>query len=85
MQSFVRRRGMVVILSDFYEKPQTLIRAIEPLRYRGNEVVLFHILDPKELEPELGASTVLVDLETRGSRDAGPNRGDCRVRRPGIR
>ena len=65
MQSFVRRRGIVAILSDFYEKPQTLIRAIEPLRYRGNEVVLFHILDPKEIQPELGASTVLVDLETR--------------------
>jgi uncharacterized protein (DUF58 family) len=65
LQSFVRRRGIVVILSDFYERPQTLIRAIEPLRSGGNEVMLFHILDPREIAPELGASTVLVDLETR--------------------
>jgi uncharacterized protein (DUF58 family) len=65
LEGFLRRRGIVVILSDFYEAPGALIRAIEPLRLAGNEVVLFHILDPKELRPELGASTVLVDLETR--------------------
>ena len=65
MQGLVRRRGIVVILSDFYESPAELIRAIEPLRIRGNEVVLFHILDPQEMRRELGGSTVLVDLETR--------------------
>lgn len=62
----LRRRGIVVILSDFYEAPRALIRGIEPLCIRGNEVLLFHILDPKELRPRLGgSSTVLVDLETR--------------------
>ncbi len=66
VHGLLRRRGMVVILSDFYEAPRTLIRAIEPLCIRGNEVLLFHILDPRELRPRLGgASTVLVDLETR--------------------
>jgi uncharacterized protein (DUF58 family) len=65
LDGLLRRRGMVVILSDFYESPRTLIRAIEPLRFRGNEVLLFHILDPRELRPDLGGSTVLIDLETR--------------------
>jgi uncharacterized protein (DUF58 family) len=65
LQNLVRRRGIVVILSDFYESPQAIIRAIEPLRFHGNEVVLFHILDPRELHPDVGASAVLVDLETR--------------------
>jgi uncharacterized protein (DUF58 family) len=65
LEGFLRRRGIVVILSDFYEAPGALIRAIEPLRLRGNEVVLFHILDPQELRPQLGAATVLVDLETQ--------------------
>ncbi len=40
------------------------MRAIEPLRYRGNEVVLFHILDPQEIRPVLNSSAILVDLET---------------------
>ena len=66
IQSLLRRRGIVVILSDFYEAPRTLIRVIEPLCIRGNEVLLFHILDPQELRFRLGGpSTVLVDLETR--------------------
>lgn len=64
LDGLLRRRGIVVIISDFYEPPVSLIRAIEPLRFRGNEVLLFQILDPRELRPDLGGSTVLVDLET---------------------
>ena len=63
-QDFLRRRGLVVILSDFYEQPQKIIRTIEPLRFHGNEVILFHVLDPKEIRPQLGEPMVLVDLET---------------------
>jgi uncharacterized protein (DUF58 family) len=64
LQAFLKRRGIVVIFSDFYAKPDEIIRAIEPLRFHGNEIVLFHILDPREIKPELGSSSVLVDLET---------------------
>ncbi|HKV04821.1 MAG TPA: DUF58 domain-containing protein [Candidatus Acidoferrales bacterium] len=64
-QEFLRRRGMILILSDFYETPEKIIRTIEPLRFHGNEVVLFHILDPKEIRPDLAESAILVDLETR--------------------
>jgi hypothetical protein len=34
------------------------------LRFHGNEVVLFQILDPKEIQPDLGEPAILVDLET---------------------
>ena len=64
-RTFLRRRGIVIILSDFYERPAEVVRAIEPLRFHGNEVVLFQILDPGELRPDLGSATVLVDLETQ--------------------
>src|SRR5207249_6794257 len=63
-QEFLRRRGMVVIISDFYEVPERIIRTIEPLRFHGNEVLLFHVLDPKEIRPELSQPTVLIDLES---------------------
>ena len=64
-QQFLRRRGVVLIISDFFEAPQTIVRTIEPLRFHGNEVVLFHVLDPKEIRPELGEPAILVDLETQ--------------------
>jgi uncharacterized protein (DUF58 family) len=63
-QEFLRRRGLVLVISDFYEPPERIIRTIEPLRFHGNEVVLFHVLDPKEIRHELGEPAILVDLET---------------------
>ena len=52
------------MFSDFYEDPAAVVRTIEPLRYHGNEVVLFHVLDPKEIRPDLRGPAILVDLET---------------------
>src|SRR6202789_4456168 len=63
-QNLLHRRGIVIMFSDFYEDPASIVRTIEPLRYHGNEVVLFHVLDPKEIRPELRGPAILVDLET---------------------
>jgi uncharacterized protein (DUF58 family) len=62
-QNFLHRRGIVVVLSDFYEDPELIIRTVEPLRYRGNEVVLFHMLDPQEIAPTFRQPVLLVDME----------------------
>jgi uncharacterized protein (DUF58 family) len=64
LQAFLRRRGMVVVISDFYAPPADIIRAVTPLRVHGNEVVLFQVLDPQELRPTVDGSSMLVDLET---------------------
>ena len=72
-QEFLRRRGLVVIVSDFYESPEHIIRTIEPLRFHGNEVVLFHILDPQEVRPVLGEPAVFVDLETKQQMEVTPD------------
>jgi len=63
-QELLHRRGIAIIISDFYESPESIVRTIEPLRFHGNEVVLFHVLDPKEIRPELRGPAILVDLET---------------------
>jgi uncharacterized protein (DUF58 family) len=63
-QQFLNRRGIVLVISDFYAPPGDIVRAIEPLRFHGSDVVLFHVLDPKEIYPELKGPSILVDLET---------------------
>jgi uncharacterized protein (DUF58 family) len=63
-QQLLHRRGIVIVISDFYEEPETIVRAIEPLRFHGNDVALFHILDPQEIRPVLKGPALLVDLET---------------------
>jgi hypothetical protein len=72
-QEFLKRRGLVVILSDFYEPPERIVRTIEPLRFHGNEVVLFHVLDPHEIAPAFRDAAVLVDLETSQQMEVTPD------------
>src|SRR5206468_4595434 len=62
-QNFLHRRGIVVVMSDFYEDPELIVKTVEPLRYRGNEVILFHMLDPQEIKPKFRDPVLLFDLE----------------------
>jgi uncharacterized protein (DUF58 family) len=63
-QQLLHRRGIAIVISDFYEEPESIVRTIEPLRFHGNDVVLFHILDPQEIRPVMKSPAILVDLET---------------------
>ena len=67
-QNFLHRRGIVVVISDFYEEPAVIVKTVEPLRFRGNEVILFHLLDPQEIAPKFREPVLLVDMEN--SREA---------------
>jgi uncharacterized protein (DUF58 family) len=71
-QEFLRRRGVAIIISDFYEAPAHIIQTLEPLRFRGNEVVLFHVLDPREVRPQFRGPTTLIDMETQESLEVSP-------------
>jgi uncharacterized protein (DUF58 family) len=72
-QEFLKRRGMVLIVSDFWESPESIIRNIEPLRFHGNEVVLFHVLDPEDVRPKLNGPSILVDMETETELEVTPD------------
>jgi uncharacterized protein (DUF58 family) len=72
-QELVKRRGMVLIVSDFWEAPESIIRTIEPLRFHGNEVVLFHVLDPEDVRPRLNGPSILVDMETAEQLEVTPD------------
>ncbi len=65
----VRRRSMLVLISDFYEEPEAVIKAAAGFRHKGNDVILFHLLDPAELRFEFDGELDLRDLET-GAREA---------------
>jgi uncharacterized protein (DUF58 family) len=70
LQQLVKRRGISVLISDFFEKPDTIIETVAPLRSRGHELVLLHILDPQEIEPKFGSSVMLLDMETGDTLEA---------------
>jgi uncharacterized protein (DUF58 family) len=72
-QEFLKHRGIVLIVSDFWEPAESIIRTIEPLRFYGNEVVLFHVLDPEDVRPKLHGPAILVDMETQEHLEVTPD------------
>ena len=60
----LRRRSLVVLISDLYEEPEQLLAAINQLRYRGNDLIVFHLLDPLELTLNLHDVSSVEDLES---------------------
>jgi len=71
-QQFHRRRGIAVVISDFYEDPQKVIDTVSPLRFHGNDLILFHVLDPQEIRPKLKEPVLLVDMETKDALEVSP-------------
>jgi uncharacterized protein (DUF58 family) len=59
-----RRRSIVLLISDFYEDPSAVLDALAYLRGKGNDVIVFHVLDRRELEFPFTDSANFVDLET---------------------
>jgi len=64
----MRRRGMVVILSDCFDQLVPLMRALQHFRHGRHEVILFHILAPEEIEFPFKKWTQFRNLETPGHR-----------------
>jgi uncharacterized protein (DUF58 family) len=59
-----RRRSVLVLISDFYEDPDVVLDAIKPLRFLGNELIVFHVLDPAEIDFTFDDASSFEDLET---------------------
>jgi uncharacterized protein (DUF58 family) len=61
----LRRRGIVVVISDLYDDPDNVMNGLRHLVFRGNDVIVFQILDPLELRFDFSQSAQFVDMETR--------------------
>ena len=58
------RRGLLVLVSDLYEEPDALLEAIGPLRFRGHDMIVFHVMDRAELDFEYADPSAFEDLES---------------------
>jgi len=62
----IRKRSVVLVLSDLLDDPAEVMRGLAHLRHQKHEVILFHILDPMELRFETRGLLEIRDLETGG-------------------
>lgn len=61
----LNKRGMLVLISDLLAPLETLELSLGSLAARGQEVIVFHVLDPEELEFDYEAPELFEDLESR--------------------
>jgi uncharacterized protein (DUF58 family) len=59
-----RRRSIIALISDFYEDPDDLLEALKGYRILGNDLVVFHVLDPAELDFPYTEASRFEDIET---------------------
>ena len=58
------RRGLIILLSDLLDEPETALKALRLLRRQKHEVIVFHILDNAEMTLPYNEPLVFKDLET---------------------
>jgi len=66
LAEILTRRGIVVVISDFYDEPERLKEAFQHLRFKGHDLVAFHVLDQNEMDFKFDDPVLLLeDAETK--------------------
>jgi uncharacterized protein (DUF58 family) len=64
MAERIKRRGLIILLSDLFDQPEEIISGLKHFRHKKHEVIVFHILDPKEKSFAFENEAIFKDLET---------------------
>ncbi len=60
----IKRRGLIVLFSDLMDEPAEVLAGLQHFRHDHHEVVVFHLLDPDEIDFPYTDSATFVDLES---------------------
>jgi len=64
MAERIKRRGLVIIMSDLLDEAHKIISGLKHFRYDRHEVIVFHILDPRERDFAFPREAIFKDMET---------------------
>ena len=64
MAERIKKRGLVILISDLLDQPESVLEGLKHFRHNKQEVVVFHILDRQELKFDFSTRTRFRDLET---------------------
>jgi uncharacterized protein (DUF58 family) len=59
----IKRRGLVVLISDLLDEPEQILKGLRLFRFKGNDVIVFHLLDTAELDLPFDGNVLFEDLE----------------------
>ena len=67
LSSHLKRRGLIMLISDLFDSPEEVIRSLKQLRFKHHDVVVFQLLDPQELNFDYSGPVIFEGLETSES------------------
>jgi len=59
----IRRRGLIVLISDLLDEPEQIVKGLRQFRFKGNDVIVFHLLDQAEIDLPFDGNILFEDLE----------------------
>jgi len=65
LAEYLTRRGLIILISDLYDEPDNIIAGLKALRAKGNDIIVFHIMDNFELTFPFEDMAQFEDMETR--------------------
>ncbi len=68
----IKRRGLILVISDLFDEPQSVLNGLQHFRHRKHEVILFHLLDRNEMTFPFKEAVVFEGMENEGQLPAEP-------------
>jgi len=65
LADMIAKRGLVIVLSDLYDDPSEIVKALQHFVFKKHQIIVFHLMDPAELEFPFRKMVQFVDMETQ--------------------
>ena len=59
----INKKGLIILISDLLDDPAAILRGLQHFRFKGHDVIIFHIMDETELTFPFKNATKFVDME----------------------
>lgn len=59
----MKRRGLVILVSDLLDEPEEIFKGLRLFRFKGNDVIVFHLLDVAEMDLPFDGNLIFEDIE----------------------
>lgn len=64
MADRIKRRGLIILISDLIDDPTDILAGLKHFRHNKHEVIVFHVLDPRERDFAFPLEAIFKDMET---------------------
>ena len=60
----INKKGLIILISDLLDDEHKVMESLRHFRYKGHEIIVFHIVDPKEKDLDYNQNINFIDLES---------------------